>query len=116
MRKSRLQMWQAEGGYHPVIQNRRKQEGTAGKHQWDEVETRFFRRQRFQETQLDETRKKVTVLKEKKELQEKALAELKNHVNQNPDPVSINVSQLTRQVMKKMEEELRVEKMRRGLL
>lgn len=65
---------------------------------------------------MEETKKMVRVLKEKIEVQEKVMTELKRNTGQNKIPAQVNINQLTKQVMKKMEEELRVEKMRRGLL
>ena len=51
------------------------------------------------------------------EIQQKLMAELQKKTSgPQPIPPQISVSQLTRQVMKRMEEELRTEKMRRGIL
>ena len=83
---------------------------------WAQAETLFLRRQRTQESELEETRRMVKTLNEKLEIQEKLMTELKKGNAQTKIPPQINVNHLTRQVMKKMEEELRLEKMRRGLL
>ena len=83
---------------------------------WGETQTEVFRRQSRQETDLEETKTVVKKLNEKLEIQEKLVAELKKKAGEPGVPSPINVSQLTRQIMKKMESELRTEKMRRGLL
>ena len=95
---------------------KRERSSAAPEGRWEEVQTQFLRQQRAQESQMEETKKMVRVLKEKIEVQEKVMTELKRNAGQNKIPAQVNINQLTKQVMKKMEEELRVEKMRRGLL
>ena len=83
--------------------------------EWGEARTEFLKRQSSQETRLEETRTKVVKLNEKLELQEKLVAELKKQPRQISAP-QLDMNVLTKQIMKKMESELRLEKMRRGLL
>lgn len=83
--------------------------------EWGEAKTEFLRRQSTQEMEITETRTTVRKLNEKMELQEKLVAELKKQPRQESAP-PLNVDLLTKQIMKKMESELRLEKMRRGLL
>lgn len=90
---------------------------SAGRYQLEEARTEFLRRQRHTETEMEETRTVVKRLNEKLEIQQKLMAELQKKTSgPQPIPPQISVSQLTRQVMKRMEEELRTEKMRRGIL
>lgn len=84
--------------------------------QWEEAQTEFYKRQKHQENQIEETRNLVKTLHKKVEIQEKLMAELKQGAWQKKVPDQVNINSLTRQVMRKMEEELRIEKMRRGLL
>ena len=84
-------------------------------HSWGEVKTEFLRNQILQENELDETRKTVKRLNEKVEIQDKVMAELKKKATE-PAVQQLNLNHLTKQIMKKMEDELRIEKMRRGLL
>ncbi len=90
---------------------------SAGRYQLEEARTEFLRRQRHTETEMEETRTVVKRLNEKLEIQQKLMVELQKKTSgPQPIPPQISVSQLTRQVMKRMEEELRTEKMRRGIL
>jgi len=84
-------------------------------HSWGEVKTEFLRNQILQGNELDETRKTVKRLNEKVEIQDKVMAELKKKATE-PAVQQLNLNHLTKQIMKKMEDELRIEKMRRGLL
>lgn len=84
--------------------------------EWGEAQTEFFRKQKAHENQMEETKRLMTTLHKKVEIQEKLLTELKKGVQQGKVPEPININNLTRQVMRKMEDELRIEKMRRGLL
>ena len=84
-------------------------------HSWGEVKTEFLRSQILQGNELDETRKTVKRLNEKVEIQDKVMAELKKKATE-PAVQQLNLNHLTKQIMKKMEDELRIEKMRRGLL
>lgn len=84
--------------------------------EWGETQTEFFRKQKAHENQMEETKRLMTTLHKKVEIQEKLLTELKKGVQQGKVPEPININNLTRQVMRKMEDELRIEKMRRGLL
>ena len=83
---------------------------------WGEAQTEFFRKQKAHKNQMEETKRLITTLHKKVEIQEKLLTELKKGVQQGKVPEPININNLTRQVMRKMEDELRIEKMRRGLL
>jgi len=85
------------------------------RHSWGEVKTEFLRNQILQGNELDETRKTVKRLNEKVEIQDKVMAELKKKATE-PAVQQLNLNHLTKQIMKKMEDELRIEKMRRGLL
>lgn len=84
--------------------------------EWGEAKTEFLRRQSRQESRIEETRTTVRKLNEKLELQEKLVAELKKQPRQPESAPQLNINVLTKQIMKKMESELRLEKMRRGLL
>lgn len=84
--------------------------------EWGEAKTEFLRRQSRQESRIEETRTTVRKLNEKLELQEKLVAELKKQPRQTESAPQLNINVLTKQIMKKMESELRLEKMRRGLL
>lgn len=83
---------------------------------WEEAQTWFLQKKRVQESQLEETRRQIISLQEKVEIQEKLVAELKRKGNQPPVSGQTEINRVARQVMKKMEDELRLEKMRRGLL
>ncbi len=83
---------------------------------WEETKEQVLRRQSRQENELHETKNIVKQLNEKIEIQEKLVTELKQKASQSGRNPSVNINQLTNQVMKKMEQELRLEKMRRGLL
>ena len=102
---------------HPAQAGPASAAPSAGRYQLEEARTEFLRRQRHTETELEETRTVVKRLNEKLEIQQKLMAELQKKTSgPQPIPPQISVSQLTRQVMKRMEEELRTEKMRRGIL
>lgn len=83
---------------------------------WEEAQTWFLQKKRVQESRLEETRRQIISLQEKVEIQEKLVAELKRKGNQPPVSGQTEINRVARQVMKKMEDELRLEKMRRGLL
>lgn len=106
-------------GVHPVQEtfSRPGERTSPGLYYPEQAQTEFLRRQKKQEAEIEETRTVVKRLNEKLEIQQKLMEELKKKTS-GPQviPPQISISQLTRQVMKRMEDELRTEKMRRGIL
>lgn len=95
---------------------RERETPAARQDQWTASQTELLLKQTGQEREINETRKLVETLNEKVEIQEKLVSELRKKTDRANVPVQLNIDQLTRQVSKKMEEDLRLEKMRRGLL
>lgn len=95
---------------------RQRETPAARQGQWTASQTELLLKQTGQEREVNETRKLVETLNEKVEIQEKLVSELRKKTDRANVPVQLNIDQLTRQVSKKMEEDLRLEKMRRGLL
>lgn len=102
--------------YHQAQTEYREPAQNGLRSEWGEAKTEFLRRQSRQESRIEETRTTVRKLNEKLELQEKLVAELKKQPRQPESAPQLNINVLTKQIMKKMESELRLEKMRRGLL
>ena len=81
-----------------------------------ETKKEFLKKQRSQETKLEETRTTIKKISEKLEIQEKLVTELKKQSRQTESIPQLNINKLTKEIMKKMETDLRLEKMRHGLL
>ena len=109
-----------ESVYHAVETSPmglRNQEGFGtAEERWETVRKEYRLGQSRQEQELKETKRQIETISRKIELQEKLMRELKRETEKGKLTKKMDVGSLTRQVMRQMEAELRVEKMRRGLL
>lgn len=104
-----------DGLVYPLLLGERNTD-VVRRDQWEETRTELLLKQTGQEGEINETKRQVETLREKVEIQEKLVNELKQKAGTTVIPAQVNINQLTRQVIKKMEDDLRLEKMRRGLL
>lgn len=80
-----------------------------------EEHNRILRKQIYQEKELQNTKRLVEHIKERVTVQEKVITEIKQTADRGPELKQEQVDGIARTVMKKMEQKLHLEKLRRGL-
>lgn len=91
-----------------------KKEADTPRIQYEE-QTQILKKQGYQEEELEKTKRVVSTLKERMELQEKVIKEIRQMPTAGQKLPPGSIKQITSEVIKTMESELHLEKLRRGL-